>query len=72
MNDDAAAIRQLAYKQAPGSQAMDEDLFRAAIAILRDDQAGSTLVRFPETMGTEERKAWARRVIAQGLRNVRA
>lgn len=72
LNDGAADIRQLAYKQAPGPHAVDEDLFRAAIAILRGDQAGSALVRFPETVGTEERMAWAKRVVAQGLRNVRA
>lgn len=72
MGDEAAVIRQLAYKQAPGSRAVSEDLFRAAIAILRDEQAGSALVRFPETVGAEERKAWARRVIDQGLRNARA
>lgn len=72
LNDEAAVVRQLAYKQARGPQAVDEDLLRAAIAILHDDQAGSALVRFPGSVGAEERKAWARRVIAKGLRNVRA
>jgi hypothetical protein len=71
VDSDGDKIRQLAYKQAPGPRAVDEDLLRAAIAILRDEPAGSALVRFPESVGTEERKAWAMRVIAQGLRNVR-